>query len=110
MPYDASKSRPLLQVARAYSNSPMGEYIGPLATQLIDAEAEIKDANTRASAAQTALARAEQDRDSALETARKLREGTAGAKDAIAALQSIALNPKGASKLAKDTLVKIGAA
>jgi hypothetical protein len=74
MSYDSVETRALLKVAGAYQGTPMGEYIGKLATQLIDADAEIRAANDRASKAERDLIRAEEERDSAMLKMRQLRD------------------------------------
>lgn len=71
-------------------------------------EEEIRGSAGKISKAETERNIAEQERDSALATARRLREGNAGYAELVATLQSIARNAKGAKALAAEALTKVG--
>lgn len=109
-PYDPQKSRKLLQIAQAYASSPMGGYLSELAEQLVQAEAEITAANSRANTAEQAINKAEAELESAQQSVRRLRAGSNGLTEAVDALKVIAANPKGAAKIASEVLAKINGA
>jgi chromosome segregation ATPase len=108
MPYDPNKSKSLLRIIGAYDQHPFGDTIKQLGTLLKEAEGEISEANRRASDSETRLGKVETDLEVAQQTVRRLRNGSSGLNDAIDALKSISLNPKGASKVAKTVLDKMG--
>jgi hypothetical protein len=108
--YDPIAVANLLKVASAYGAHPLGEIVGQFADQLKAAQAVIIDAESRARSAQTAGDRAIADLETAQATIRSMRSGTSGLQGLIDALTAISLNPRGASKVAKDALTTFNAA
>ena len=104
---DLAVCKNLLDASRTQADSVLGPFIIELGQQLTAAIEEIKQANQRARIAEVARVKAEAELENAQQAVSRLRSGSSGVKDAIDALTSISLNPKGASKLAKDTLAKI---
>jgi hypothetical protein len=105
--YDPAKTRNLLQAAAAYGMHPLGEIIGGLAEQLAGTQTAISEAQQATVAANSARDRALADLETAQHTIASMRAGNTGMQTAIDALKAITINPRGASKVAKDALAKI---
>lgn len=96
-----------LKVIGAYATHPMGEFIAKLGHYLELAQNEIVTAHRNAAAAIAARNKAEGELETARETIHRLRNGATGMAELIDTLKAISLNPKGAAKLAKETLAKV---
>lgn len=115
MSYDPQKTRDLLKVAQAFANNPMGEYAQQLAQQLIDCEADMKavvvTATDYRTQAEEATRRFESEARAHRETREKLGAGQIDFeprfKLAVAALEQIKADARGAKKVAADALVKV---
>lgn len=107
--YDPAKLHAVQKVRPFMANGVLAEWLNTEVYPLLEAMAEeIRGSAAKISKAETELNRAEQERDSALATARRLRDGNAGYAELVATLQSIARNPKGAKSIAAEALAKVG--
>lgn len=109
--YSPEKVSELLKTRSYMATTVLGEWlmtdVFPLVVAMQD---EIRGSAAKASKAETDRDLAEQERDQALATARKLRDGNSGYAELVATLQTIARNPKGSAKLAAEALAKVGEA
>lgn len=107
-PYDPQKVKNILALRANYGSTPYGEWLSEEVFPQIEAmQEEIRQSATRIAKAESERNAAEEQRDQAIATARKLRDGNSGMGELVATLQTIARQPKGASKLAKDALAKL---
>lgn len=118
MSYDHTRTRDLLKIAQAHTHTVMGEVLGMLATQVIDAEAEISaliksaadvrgeaDEANRRLMTESAAHRATKEKADANVAALTFQK-----TDMIEALTKIAQDARGAKTIAQDALAKINLA
>ena len=117
MPYDHAKGHELRKTALAYAHTVMGEFVGQMAQQLLDAETEIKaltngTADTRAEveeASRRLMVESQAHRQTKEKLTGEIQALTAQKQELIVALSDIALDARGAKKIATDVLTKITA-
>lgn len=115
MPYDHAKTSEMLKISQAYASHPLGEYLSRLATQLVDAEAEMKalvkslgDVRLEQQESERRLIAEAQahttTKGTFSETIRVLSEQNGML---IAALNAISADSRGSKKIAQDALEKL---
>lgn len=113
--YDRTKTHGLLMVARAHKDGPFGAVLSEMATQLIDAEAEVAatvksqaDVRGEADEANRRLMTEAQAHRTTKELAEKRAQDLMdNLTVATTALTAIAADSRGAKKLAQDALYQI---
>lgn len=108
MPYDSSKIRDLLRAAPAHGRMPNAEFVLELADQLLESEKQIAIEGAKVNKAHGETSALQIRYDTLVAAERKLRESTVGHEQMVAALRQIAKSPKGAQKIAAETLAAAG--
>lgn len=106
--YDSVAVRELLRSAPGHRAMPNGDFVLSLAAQLNFAESALATQAVQVRKAHEETAAIQLRIDSLVEADRKLRAETQGHAQLIAALKTIAANPKGAAKLASQALLAAG--
>lgn len=108
MPYDSTKTRDLLRAAPQHRSMPNGEFVVDIADQLNEAEKQLALEVAKVRKAHEETADVQRKLDDEVAAHRKFRESATGHAQMVDALRAIAKQPKGAAKLATETLAAAG--
>lgn len=108
MPYDSTKIRDLLRAAPQHRAMPNGEFVLDLSDQLLEAEKQVAIEAAKVRKAHEETADVQRKLDDEVAAHRKFRESATGHAQMVDALRAIAKSPKGAQKLALETLTAAG--